>query len=108
MIGHLATTAAVRLAWQPDSEDAWGRPADVWTADETLNVYRQPVARDEVTDQADAQMVTDRIFHTGAVTFTGRDRIRIGSVDYELVGPPKQWDTPDGRGYVELEVHRVA
>lgn len=103
MIGHLLTEMVTILNRQTgDGDDDWGRPPETWPEPGTDIPGRLELAApDEGTDEQDVQFGRRRLFLPAGTTISGRDRVRVDGILYEVVGPPIIHRTPRGPHHIE-------
>lgn len=81
------------------AKDQYGDPTES-TATTTTTCWLEQIRRDDLTGDTDVQDERWTIYLPSATSLTGRDRVTVDSVAYEVKGPP--WEATNPRtGAVE-------
>lgn len=108
MIGQLLTEQVTVLARNEGAIDAYNRPAESWAASVTVNGRLELVTPSEGTDEQDVQVGRYRLFVPHDTAISGRDRVKVDGVTYQLLGPPIVHRTPRGAHHIEAVCRAVA
>lgn len=108
MIGQLLTETVTVLARSEGATDAYNRPVETWATSVTVNGRLELVTPSEGTDEQDVQVGRYRLFVPHDTPITGRDRVQVDGVTYELLGPPVVHRTPRGPHHIEAVCRAVA
>lgn len=108
-LANLATRPVTYHRYSTSGEDPYGNPTETWTADGSATyVSLQQTDATEVTVNGDVQVSDWRLVDPNpAAGLSGRDKVEVDGVMYQVVGPPQIAWTPRGPHHLEARLRCV-